>query len=232
MAELNIEPYVEDKGTGELRYVQMAVTTYNISLPASERYKNGKVQVALVWNSRNENSPSFEKLNALANWRHLLGERDFWEHVGGIDVSMVPSSFGQANTRAFDALLNKLQKYVPYGASVVDLYAGAGVIDLSLAATRKCRYVKCVEVNKEAKHSFEMTASRMPADMESSISWHQADTSKEPLSWLIGSDVVVDTPRKGLDPPLLTALESVASINIKDNISERLTENLLKFVDR
>lgn len=32
-------------------------------------------------------------------WRHLLGERDFWEHVGGIDVSIVPSSFGQANTR-------------------------------------------------------------------------------------------------------------------------------------
>ncbi|KAL6587395.1 hypothetical protein OROMI_000373 [Orobanche minor] len=232
MAELNIEPYDEDKGTGELRYVQMAVTTYNTSLPASERYKNGKVQVALVWNSRNENSPSFEKLNALANtstnniifgnkWRHLLGERDFWEHVGGIDVSMVPSSFGQANTRAFDALLNKLQKYVPYGASVVDLYAGAGVIGLSLAATRKCRYVKCVEVNKEAKHSFEMTASRLPADMESSISWHQADTSKEPLSWLIGSDVVVvDPPRKGLDPPLLTALQSVASIKIKDNISE------------
>ncbi|KAL6580310.1 hypothetical protein OROMI_008334 [Orobanche minor] len=231
MAELNIEPYDEDKGTGELRYVQMAVTTYNTSLPASERYKNGKVQVALVWNSRNENSPSFKKLNALANtstnniifgnkWRHLLGERDFWEHVGGIDVSMVPSSFGQANTRAFDALLNELHKYVQYGASVVDLYAGAGVIGLSLAATRKCRYVKCVEVNKEAKHSFEMTASRMPADMESSISWHQADTSKEPLSWLIGSDVVVvDPPRKGLDPPLLTVLQSVASTNIKDNIS-------------
>ncbi|KAL6586378.1 hypothetical protein OROMI_001366 [Orobanche minor] len=190
MAELNIKPDVEDKGTGELRYVQY-----------------GKVHVALVWNSRNENSPSFEKLNALANiifgnkWRHLLGERDFWEHVGGIDVSMVPSSFGQANTRNQDCPVTK--------------------IGLSLAATRKCRYVKCMEVNKEAKHSFEMTASQMPADMESSIRWHQADTSKEPLSWLIGSDVVVDPPRKGLDPPLLTALESVASINIKDNISER-----------
>ena len=27
----------------------------------------GKVQVSLVWNSRNENSHNFEKLNALAN---------------------------------------------------------------------------------------------------------------------------------------------------------------------
>ncbi|KAK4410000.1 Uridine kinase-like protein 1, chloroplastic [Sesamum angolense] len=236
---------------------QMAVTTYNTSLPASERYNKGKVQVALVWNSRNESSPSFEKLNALANymwirggpkrevhlihsiwanfqtstnnvifgnrWRHLLGERDFWEHVGGIDVSMAPSSFGQANTRAFDSLLHKLHKYVPYGASVVDLYAGAGVIGLSLAATRKCRSVKCVEVNKEAKFSFEKTVSRLPTITNCSISWHQADTSKEPLSWLMGSDVVVvDPPRKGLDSSLLTALQSLSSIKIKHNLRERI----------
>ncbi|KAL0381812.1 UNVERIFIED_CONTAM: putative RNA methyltransferase pc1998 [Sesamum angustifolium] len=138
---------------------------------AVDLLKQGKVQVALVWNSRNESSPSFEKLNALANrgpkrevhlihsiwanfqtstnnvifgnrWRHLLGERDFWEHVGGIDVSMAPSSFGQANTR-------------------------------------------------------------------------------EPLSWLMGSDVVVvDPPRKGLDSSLLTALQSLSSIKIKHNLRE------------
>lgn len=41
--------------------------------------------------------------------------------------------------QAFDSLLRKLQKYVPFGASVADLYAGAGVIGLSLAASRKCR---------------------------------------------------------------------------------------------
>ena len=39
-------------------------------------------------------------------WRHLLGERDFWEHVGGIDIALAPSSFGQANTRV-DGLSNQ-----------------------------------------------------------------------------------------------------------------------------
>ncbi|KAF6169408.1 hypothetical protein GIB67_010633 [Kingdonia uniflora] len=68
-------------------------------------------------------------------WRHLLGEKDFWEHVGGIDISLAPSSFGQA----FDSLLRKLHKYVPCGSSVADLYAGAGSIRLSLAVARKCR---------------------------------------------------------------------------------------------
>uniref|UniRef100_A0A6N2K3K4 Uncharacterized protein n=1 Tax=Salix viminalis TaxID=40686 RepID=A0A6N2K3K4_SALVM len=41
ITKLNIEPFDEDEGTGELRYVQMALTTYNTSIPASERYKNG-----------------------------------------------------------------------------------------------------------------------------------------------------------------------------------------------
>ncbi|XP_071725256.1 uncharacterized protein [Rutidosis leptorrhynchoides] len=248
--ELDVEPYDEDQGTGDLRYVQMAVTTLNTSLPQSERYKQGKVQVALVWNSRNENSPSSVKLNALANfiwrnggprsnihlihsvwsnfqtstnniifgnrWRHLLGEQDFWEHLGGIDVSLDPSSFGQANTRAFDTLLRKLQKYVPHGASVVDLYAGAGAIGLSLAANRKCRSVKCVEINKESKPSFEKTVGRLPNYVDSSISWHHADTSEEPLSWLFGSDVViVDPPRKGLDASLVQALRAISSTEKK-----------------
>ncbi|WCJ27479.1 23S rRNA (uracil(747)-C(5))-methyltransferase RlmC [Euphorbia peplus] len=250
ITELNIEPYDEDEGTGDLRYVQMAVTTYNTSLPASERFKTGKVQVSLVWNSRNENSPTFDKLSDLAyylwrnggprsnvhiihsvwanfqtstnniifgnRWRHLLGERDFWEHVGGIDISLAPSSFGQANTRAFDILLHKLQKYVPYGASVADLYAGAGVIGLSLAATKKCRSVKCIEVNKESKLSFEKTVERLPKSIDSSISWHLADTSVEPLSWLMGSDVVVvDPPRKGLEASLIDVLRNISSLERK-----------------
>ncbi|KAK6928513.1 hypothetical protein RJ641_007104, partial [Dillenia turbinata] len=253
ISELNVEPYDEDQGTGELRYVQLAVTTYNTSLPASERYKNGKVQIALVWNSRNEKSPSSTKLNDLATflwrkggpwsklnlvhsvwanfqtssnniifgnrWRHLLGERDFWEHVGGIDVSLTPSSFGQANTKAFDSLLHKMQKYVPNGVSVADLYAGAGVIGLSLAATRKS--VKCVEINKESKLSFEKTIGRLPSNLDCNISWHHADTSMEPLSWLVGSDVVVvDPPRKGLDQSLLGALQTISMAEHKSKLVE------------
>ena len=31
-------------------------------------------------------------------WRHLKGERDLWEHYGGVDISLDPCSFGQANT--------------------------------------------------------------------------------------------------------------------------------------
>lgn len=44
-------------------------------------------------------------------WRHLLGERDFWEHVGGIDICLTPSSFGQANTQVLNIYVSDFRKY-------------------------------------------------------------------------------------------------------------------------
>ncbi|CAO2167529.1 unnamed protein product [Urochloa humidicola] len=245
ISELNIQPYDEDAGTGELRYVQMAVTTYNTSIPVDKRYEQGRVQVSLVWNSRDERSQNAEKLALLieflwrnggpkssvhlihsiwANfqtstsniifghkWRHLKGERDLWERYGGVDISLDPCSFGQANTLSFNSLLHKLNKYVPRGSTVVDLYSGAGVIGLSVAASRKCRSVKCVEINKQSKMSFEKSASRLPTNLGCTITWHNTDASIEPVHWLEGSSVViVDPPRKGLDPSVINALQKVA----------------------
>ncbi|KAG6468396.1 hypothetical protein ZIOFF_073081 [Zingiber officinale] len=90
----------------------------------------------------------------------------------------------------------KLQKHVPYESSVVDLYAGS---------------IKCVEINKESKFSFEKSVNRLPKAINGNISWHNADASIEPLHWLEGSDVVVvDPPRKGLHPSVIDALRKIA----------------------
>ncbi|KAK8967193.1 hypothetical protein KSP40_PGU011799 [Platanthera guangdongensis] len=245
--------FFQDLGVSDFSFesgMLFAVTTYNSSLPAAERYTNGKVQVSLVWNSVCEQSESFDKLNSLAKflwrnggprsnshlfhsiwvnfqtssintifgsrWKHLLGERDFWEHIGGIDICLDPSSFGQANTQAFNSLLRKLHKYVPYGSSVVDLYSGAGVIGLSVAATRKCRSLRCVEINKESKLSFEKSLGRLSKHIDCDIHWHNTDASIEPLHWLKGSNVViVDPPKKGLGQSLLDALREIS--NYKDS---------------
>jgi tRNA/tmRNA/rRNA uracil-C5-methylase (TrmA/RlmC/RlmD family) len=250
--ELNVQPYDEVSGVGDLRYVQMALTSYNTSLPSAERYSNGKVQVALVWNSRNEISFSARKLASLSKflwtkggpmsvkhfihsvwanfqtsrsniifggrWRHLVGEQEFWEHIGGVDICLAPASFGQANTQAFNSLIYKLCKYVKHGSSVVELYAGVGIIGLSLASSRKCRSVKCVEINKESKLPFEKSLARLPKTLDCSISWHCADVSVAPIHWLEGSDiVVVDPPRKGLDASVIDALQ-IASLRGQEAI--------------
>ncbi|KAL3691988.1 hypothetical protein R1sor_005639 [Riccia sorocarpa] len=244
---LGVQPYKEETQTGQLRYVQMVVTTFNSSLPAAERYAEGKVQVSLVWNARDEKSIESRLLQPLADylwrkggkvrkdftpilhsvwanfqtsrtniifggkWRHLLGEDQLWERIGGADICFTPATFGQANLQAFEALLRRLQKKVRRGSAVVELYAGVGVIGISLAVTRACRSVKCVEVNKEAKDSFQLSLARVPASVDSKISWRCADASVSPIYWLDGADVVVvDPPRKGLDPSVVEALRVAA----------------------
>ncbi|CBI21363.3 unnamed protein product, partial [Vitis vinifera] len=65
------------------------------------------------------------------------------------------------------------------------------------------------QIDKEAKLSFEKTVGGLPKSIDGTIRWHHADTSIGPLSWLVGSGVVVvDPPRKGLDPSLVDALRS------------------------
>ncbi|OIT04676.1 hypothetical protein A4A49_05359 [Nicotiana attenuata] len=45
---------------------------------------------------------------------------------------------------------------------------------------------------------------------------------KEPTSWLLGSDVVVvDPPRKGLDPSLVKELRHISALELRTNSSKR-----------
>ncbi|XP_002961857.2 uncharacterized protein LOC9629655 [Selaginella moellendorffii] len=243
--DVGVQPYDDETCTGQLRYIQLVVNSYVTSVPVEQRKNTCKVQVSLVWNSRDEDSPGTELLHKMAyslwrrggqgsrrdllhsiwanfqttqtniilgqRWRRLFGHSELWERVGGADVCYAPSSFGQANYQSFEDLLQRLQRYVRKGSAVVDMFAGVGVIGLSLAATRKCRFVKCVEVNKHCKEPFERSLSRLPASVDCQISWHCADAAEAPITWLEGADVVVvDPPRKGLQPVLIEALRTAS----------------------
>ncbi|KAH9298880.1 hypothetical protein KI387_030562, partial [Taxus chinensis] len=181
----------------------MAVTTYNTSLSLADRYRHGKVQVALVWNSRSETSRNAEKLTFLSKFLWNRGGPTSDNHI----IHSVWSNFQTSSSNAFISMLYKLCKNVKRGSAVVELYAGVGIIGLCLAVNKKCRSVKCIEINKESKLPFEQSLSRLPKSLDSSISWHCADVSKGPIQWLEGSDVVVvDPPRKGLDASIIDAL--------------------------
>eukprot|EP00850_Spirogloea_muscicola_P003003 SM000011S19181 [mRNA] locus=s11:1327571:1331517:- [translate_table: standard] len=241
ITDLKIQPYDEETGLGSLRYIQLVLSTYNTAIPLTERYAQGKVQIALVWNARDEKAPEAETLLPAAEvilggrWRHLKGATEFWEQVGGADVCFTPGSFSQANyqvgceffffyelgvrgfshsykyVQAFEALLHRLQRFVPRESSVTELYAGVGAIGLSLAVSRTCRRVRCVEVNKLAQAPFELSLRRLPPSTSIDVSWHCADVAVAPMKWLEGAEVVVvDPPRKGLDAAVVDALRLAA----------------------
>lgn len=50
------------------------------------------------WKGTFHNNVSLLQIIFGHKWRHLKGERDLWERYGGVDISLDPCSFGQANT--------------------------------------------------------------------------------------------------------------------------------------
>lgn len=48
---------------------------------------------------------SFVQVIFGGRWRHLVGELELWERVGGVDIAFTPASFGQANTQVLMLLI-------------------------------------------------------------------------------------------------------------------------------
>ncbi len=59
--------------------------------------------------------------------------------------------------------LSEIAAATPPGASVVELYAGCGVIGLSLAAAGVASSVVCIEVNPDSAGAFKATQARLAA---------------------------------------------------------------------
>lgn len=205
-----ITPYEEINRTGVLRYIQCTV----------ER-STGKIQLALVCNemiSRKtleklwESAPFWHSIWLNFNqrsdnvifgeqWSLEFGEEWLWERLAGVDCCFHPAGFIQANLTAYDALLVRIGELIPPGKKIVEYYAGAGSIGLSLAA-RGCR-VSCFESNSACEASFLLSKQRLTG---ADICWKHAATDQV-LDQIQECDVViVDPPRKGLDNKTLKAL--------------------------
>ena len=109
------------------------------------------------------------------HWTHLKGERFVWARHGAADVCFTPGSFAQANASAFDAALARIRSFVFRGAAVSELYAGAGPIGLSIAATMGEEdddegSVRCVEIVGAAAETFERSKSKLPEGVRRRVS--------------------------------------------------------------
>ena len=80
--------------------------------------------------------------------RLLTGPARLREDVAGVSFLISPTSFFQTNVRAAETLVQLVLAAVPQGATVLDLYAGAGLFALPLA--RRGHAVIAVEENRSA----------------------------------------------------------------------------------
>lgn len=224
-----IVPYIEKQNKGDLRYLQIVV----------ER-KTGKVQLTLVLNLQEkewqqdkhwhfllkklwERDPEFwhsiwinlntTKTNVIFGsfWHLFCGESLLWEKFEETSVCFQPSSFAQANLDAFEKMLGDIKKYVPENSVLVDYYCGVGVIGLSLV--KKCQQVFCCEINPFAQYCFEKSKQKLPDLLARKISFHTGKAADFGHLLDEADTVIVDPPRKGIEPSLIKDLSNAKKVN-------------------
>ncbi len=136
--------------------------------------------------------------------RHIAGPERLREDVGGASFLISPTSFFQTNVRAAAILVREVLAAIPDGATVLDLYAGAGLFALPLAL--RGHTVIAIEENRAAVADGEasLRLSRMPDGRCRFIA--------KPVEVALASGrlanrpfdaVVLDPPREGCDASVI-----------------------------
>jgi 23S rRNA (uracil1939-C5)-methyltransferase len=217
MRELGTSAYADAPHTGLVRALQVVV----------ERATQ-TAQVMLVCNSSDPRSarPLLERLarrlepalhslwwngnpertNTIVgpHLEHMSGPVAVSELLGGARVFYPPAAFGQNNLDLFDRLLAQIHAGVPPARDVVELYAGSGAIGLGLAA--RSRSVVFNEIGAASLEGLALGLAALPPN-ERGRCRVIAGTAEAAAAEILGDRIViVDPPRKGLDPGVLQAL--------------------------
>jgi len=137
--------------------------------------------------------------------RHIDGPERLREDLGGASFLISPTSFFQTNVRAAELLVQQVLAAVPAGASVLDLYAGAGLFAVPLA--QRGHTVTGVEENRSAVEDGEasLRLTRVPEGRCRFIA--------KPVEAVLGTGrqsllrdfdvVIVDPPREGCEATVI-----------------------------
>lgn len=224
----DVIPYEETTGKGELRYLQGVV-----------QRGSGRVQLSFVFNSSQSKGDLADywrdlllqlgeeyaslwhslwiNFNGLPvntifgpHWMHVWGEELLWEKFEDVSVCYGPASFGQANLPLFERMLIRVRELLPLQARVAEFYAGVGVIGLFIAS--HCQWVRCSEMNPFAEFYFLQACAQLPEDVSSRINFFSSSTQEALFILDDATTVIVDPPRKGLDPRFFAALKDASTV--------------------
>ena len=228
--ESGVAPYADRPHTGLLRYAQFVVerSTERVQvvlvgreseidslgrLPEIFASKMGDRLQGLFFSAQTERS------NAILGptVEHLSGESAVRESLGGVEVFFPPAAFGQNHLPLFETAIGRIHALVPDSKRVAEAYCGVGAIGLGLLG--RAREVRFNERSEAALRGLEQGLAHRPAP-EQERARLLPGRAGEQLSLLDDAEIVIlDPPRKGLDPGLLDALT--------DNCSSRCPERVL-----
>jgi tRNA/tmRNA/rRNA uracil-C5-methylase (TrmA/RlmC/RlmD family) len=128
------------------------------------------------------------------------GPESVTERFGGAAVHYPPGAFGQNNLEMAERIIEHVRALLPQGARVAEFYAGVGAIGLSLLPTVNA--LRMNEVSPPSLRGLELGLEGLdPADRAKVEI--MPGVAGDACAAAAGADtVIVDPPRKGLDPPL------------------------------
>jgi 23S rRNA (uracil1939-C5)-methyltransferase len=217
MRELAVSSYSDGAHAGLVRGVQVVierpsqtaqiVLVCNASEPTSAKplldrlaERLGPRLHSLWWNGNPE--VNNRVLGPLYDRR--LGPAHVVEHIGGADVFFPPGAFGQNNLDLFDCMVEQLHAWVPDGSHVVELYSGTGSIGLGLL--RRAERVVFNELGEASLAGLASGLEHLPEDQRQRARVVAGPAQRAVPEIRRDSLVIVDPPRKGLDPEVLAAL--------------------------
>ncbi|KAG5177747.1 S-adenosyl-L-methionine-dependent methyltransferase [Tribonema minus] len=227
-----ITGYSEDRMEGMLRYVQASVerSSGKVQLTLvwnAEDYRGATPHLQLlvkelrarapdlfhsIWaNFRTGPGNAIFSRNAHA-WHRCAGPEFLKEAAvpGGISFSFSPALFRQANLDQFGRIVEAVREWTPNGAAVCELYAGVGLLGLSVAD--KAEWVRCSDVNAANPRAFARARERLAPDVAARTTYQalSAVDAVEEGEADGATCIIVDPPRKGLDAPVLASLRERA----------------------
>lgn len=214
-----VAPYSDVHHAGVLRYVQLAlerssgrVQVVLVSnsdhieplLPLLSELEQARPEClhSLVWNGHPQRS------NAVfgPHWSVYWGEPFLVDEGSGARVYYPPGAFSQANPLLFERLVGEIHEWVGQGAALVELYCGVGAIGLGLAP--HARHVVFNEISPQSLDGLARGLSELGRGHSRvpPIEVVAGDASAALAHIGHDSTVIVDPPRKGLDPSVLSGL--------------------------
>ena len=210
-------PYSDDAHAGLLRYLQIVVErrsqTAQVVVVANDEHPGrsepfmralagrlGPRLHSLFWNG----NPA--RTNAILgpHFQRVMGPEAVEETMGGARAFYPPGAFGQSNLELSSRLVDAVHALVPEQSRVLELYAGVGAIGLGLAA--RASELVMNELSDESLRGLERGIAELHESMRARVRIAPGLASGAIASMRAPDVVIVDPPRKGLDPDVLAAL--------------------------
>ena len=218
MQKNRVQPYNELSGKGLLRHVVMRVSRAGQLMVTLVATRDKLPDVPALVSLLQKGVPGFCSLHLSVNSernnvilgrtsRKLFGEDAIYETLLGLAFEIPPLSFSQVNPDQTEKLYQTAIDFAQLkpGDTVVDAYAGAGTISLCMA--RACGHVIGIEIVPQAIEGAKRNAARNGIE---NAEFHVAaveDLLPKLVKEGLRPDVVVlDPPRKGIEPAVVDAV--------------------------